>query len=1237
MQSKPITNSFLTNLLFSWARPLLSRGISSPHNLDSILKVPAEDQASVTSEELKKFLIKRRNSSRPLVRALIDAHGAEWCWGMVLMIIHVIFQTFSAMLLRPLINSINSNSADDRILLLIGGASFENSIILAVILFTSSVIMCLSVHHAFYHYLRVASRLKSSLSQLIYDKALRLSREAKDQTTSGEIVNLMANDVNRLHWLLTLIFSPLAHTTQIILVLILLFQMFGPASLVGAGSMVLIIVISSFLARVNVRFRKALLKVSDKRVGLINEILTHIRAIKLYGWEKSFTSQVMNLRKVEVGCLKKIAMISVGLNSVFQSAPVLVSAATFITLALLGELPSVGQIFSGIALFSILRWSMTVLPEAIVGIMEGGVSARRIEEFFALSEYQPRPVDPDLEVGSISVSDLSAEWSPGRPALKEINLKIKPGEFVCIVGRVGSGKSALLQTLLGEVRCSKGSLRSNGSMAYVSQHAWIVSDTIRQNVVLGGDGSEELYQRVISASGLSSDLKTLPKGDLTEIGERGVNLSGGQKQRVSLARAAYAERDIYLLDDPLSALDPKLADQVFKQLINGELRRKTRVLVSHRLEFAERAERIVVLDNGRIVEHGTPLELLSRDSAYSRLKQRYFSEVERASEVRTDTLPDAVQYLPLVESSEVHTEEGMIGAPSQEGIIVEEERQSGSVDKAMYQRYLRAFAPGLIALAIILSFLLKDGLQLGTDSWLARWSLGSISAVNTFFEGYIILALLLVLATFTRTFLIRVRGLNAGTTLHQELLKGVLRAPMQFFESNPVGRILSRFSADIEVVDLAIPGNIQEMMGCVSGIFIALTLILGVSPLTLLGIIPIVFLYYRFQRLFRATSRETARLGSWTNSPIFAQYSESIAGVTVIRAFDWQERFLKRLLVSIDKNQSTFFSSIAANRWLGVRLEILGSFLVGLVTLCAVCIPSYFGVAGAGLSVMYALSVTGTLNWLVRTVTMLESSMNSVERINYYTTIESERWEGEVSPPNWPSAGEIRFNDLQVRYRPDAPLILRGFSAVIRAGERVGIIGGSGAGKSTLILALTRIIEVADGDIQIDGVSIKGLELESLRSAIAVIPQDPVMFLGTVRQNLDPFNSLSDAEIWSALEKTHSIGFIRALDKGLDSEVREGGSNFSAGQRQLICLARALLRGNKIIVLDEATASVDVETDMLVQRTIRESFLGRTIITIAHRVNTIMDYDRVMMIDKGRVVKFDKPRKIVEADFSPNH
>lgn len=1199
---------------------MLREGRRTPLTVEQLLPLtPQENPARIDSAFQGEYS-RQSSRPRPLLRTIWSLEKKNLALAFLISMLHLAVLVGNPLLLRELIRWLEGAGSPD----------VSSGYALALALVVTSIVGSLAVHHMFQVVLRMMIRVRVPLVAIIYRKALRLTQEARQATSAGQIINLMGTDAQKFINAINVIHSLWFHPLQLALSLIALYWILGAPALTGVAVLVATLVISVVISRRQIIVRGRLMKFSDVRVALMNEILMSIRMIKFYSWEPSFQHEVQSVRAQELRELSTLAKLQALSTLIFLSTPVVVAFATFSTVVFMGGALRVSDVFSALAFFTLLRHAMLMLPDVAAAAIEANVALRRVENFLKLPELPPLTVLAGRP-GAIQARAASWEWRPTIPAVSDLDLNVSPGMLLGVVGEVGSGKSALMQALLGELPLRQGAVELHGTIAYVPQQAWIQNGSVQSNILFGKPMDRARYERIIHASGLRDDLGEFPDGDHTEIGERGINLSGGQKQRISLARAAYADADIYLLDDPLSALDSRVGAHVYRELLCGVLREKTRLLVSHRLEFIERADHVIVFERGRVVEEGVAHSLLAKRGVFAALWRVHNERALRERDAHGESAPSTAMLrseaeLPQDISDETPRAEGVVQPVRQ--LVAAEERFSGVVDPAVYKRYLSLFAPGIFFVLLATVFVAKEFFNIGSDGWLAWWSAHHEVHVSYFIIGFAILGFAACFTIFLRSLVISLRGLVAGRLMHDSLLTAVLRAPMSFFEENPVGRILNRFSRDLEAIDLTIPRTLHEVTGCAFSILTTVLLIILVGPWALVGLVPVVYLYFMAQAYYRPAAREGQRLDSITRSPIFAQFSESLVGVAVIRAFGAMNRFERQLLHDLEINSRTFYTIVAANRWLGTRIETLGAGVVGSAAFCAVALHQSAHLGFTGLSVTYALAITGAMNWAIRMFSQLESNMSSVERIGYYSDLEPERWPGVEAPPQWPSAGTIEFDRLELRYRPALPAVIKGLSATIQSGEKVGLVGRTGSGKSSLLLGLYRILEASSGEIRIDGVNIATLSLSALRRALAIIPQDPVLFRGTVRKNLDPFGHHTDEELWTVLGRSHLESLVRALPLGLNAVVSEGGTNFSVGQRQLLCLARALLRRNKILLLDEATASVDVATDVLVQRTVRELFADCTVITIAHRLSTILDSDRIMVFETGRLVEFDRPREL---------
>lgn len=860
--------------------------------------------------------------------------------------------------------------------------------------------------------------------------------------------------------------------------------------------------------------------------------------------------------------------------------------------------------------------------------------------------------------------------------LRNVNLAIPTGKLTTIVGAVGSGKSSILSAVLGEMNLNAGqvvlrrspgaesanSVPGSASIAYCAQSPWILNASIKDNILFGSQFDEKRFERAIDVCALTADLAILPAGVGTEIGERGVNLSGGQKARVALARAVYSTCPIVLLDDVLSAVDAHVARHIFTHAICGEMKGRTIVLVSHQLQFVPGSDLVVVMDKGSVLQTGSYGELIraavpaasAAVSLAAMMQQRGAIDstlADSASGVVAAAAVSAVVPSPVIattgrntpgsadaaaaKASEPGGQSSPVAAAPAAGdkgkLMTDEDRLRGSVPVTIYWSYLRSFG-AVILLWLVATLLASNTGRVGTDWWLGVWSTDELNETVGYYVGiHAAITAATSLLVFAHMLCWAFGGVHAALLLHNSMFDRVLRSPTSFFDTTPVGRILNRFSADISTVDKDLPASFNSFVNLFARIGASIVVQAVILPWTLIAVAPVALLYYGAQQFYRHSSRELKRLDAVSKSPVYAHLSESLSGLPVIRAFNGEARFIASMHAKVDANVKVYWRGHLINRWLGLRLDWIGSLLVGSTGLVAVLTAGQINPGLIGLALSYSLALTGNLNWLVRSSTETETYLASVERIEHYAGLPVERPAViESNRPNaiWPSQGGISVRELTVRYRPDLPPVLSAVTFDVQPGHKVGICGRTGSGKSSLMLSLFRILEAESGSISIDDVDTATIGLDDLRSRLATIPQEPILFSGPLRYNLDPLNAYTDNDIWLALERVQLSSVVRSMG-GLDAAVTEGGDNLSVGQRQLLCMARALLKKAKVLVLDEATASVDVQTDSLIQSMIRTVFVDATVLVIAHRIDTILDCDRVLVLDGGRVAEYGHPKDLM--------
>uniref|UniRef100_H3GAE6 Uncharacterized protein n=1 Tax=Phytophthora ramorum TaxID=164328 RepID=H3GAE6_PHYRM len=819
-----------------------------------------------------------------------------------------------------------------------------------------------------------------------------------------------------------------------------------------------------------------------------------------------------------------------------------------------------------------------------------------------------------------------------------MNLDIEPESLVMIVGTVGSGKSSFLHALLGEMRLRSGELEVHGDISYVSQEPWIRNSSVKSNILFESAFDSERYERVLEASQLSLDLHALPNGDLTEIGERGINLSGGQKARVAVARALYrSQYDILVLDDPLSAVDPHVAHAIFAEGITGLAKNKTRVLVlnSH-YDLLARADMVVVFQDGQIIGNGTYEEVVTQfpDLRYEN-KQADRSKILFAESDLEETEADTDPTFAIAAVKE----ETVSGTAR---LVEEEDRATGTVGGRIYRAYFdeTGYNGVMVLVVLVVAYSVSQGMRVLVDWWQGHWASNMTRrGVDPTYSGtvfgmfYLAFIVACTVLTLGRSLMMTEACIRSAKNLHDELFQRVLSAPVnRYFDVTPTGRILNRFSNDLDQMDSVLPQQYQMMFQNVA-MSVGSVVVSAVSSYWIcVAYIPLVVVFVFTGQYFNKTSREVKRLEGVSRSPVYNLFGETLAGLQTIRAFKMQSTFAALSEKVVDENTAAYFSYCAAGRWLAVRLDWLSVLVIVVVSLYLVATKGDISPVVAGISLTYSLMLTSTMQNTVRAVDSTDNAMTSVERLLHFRTIPVEEDSADCVPINdaaWPSRGSIKFDNLCLKYRPELPLVLRGVSLDVAAGEKIGICGRTGAGKSSLMIALFRICEFDSGSIFIDGIDIQKVRLADLRRSLAIIPQDPVLFSGTLRENLDPFGAYSDADLWTVLQQVHLAGAVTKWGAGLEFVVSEAGDNLSVGQRQLLCIGRALLKNSKVVVLDEATASVDSATDDLIQATIKETFVHQSVLIIAHRINTILHCDKIAVMDAGRVSEFDAPSKLL--------
>ncbi|CAG9463350.1 unnamed protein product [Pedinophyceae sp. YPF-701] len=1216
-----------------------------------------------------------------------------------------------------------------------------------LLLTATSFGMMLCHHVLFYNGMRLGQRARIMAMSAIHSKVLRLNTAALAGVSTGQIVNLVSNDVRRFDdmgpfWPFVLV-API----ELVVVLVLVALELGVApAFVGVSAVLALIPIQGSLVRLLGRLRSRAAAVTDERVRLAGEAIAGALAVKFAAWEAPLARQLAGLRSKEHSVLRKRALIVATNFSVqFMIVP-LVAFLTFTTARMVGKELSVPSVFYTMALLNLPRlWMAIFFVRSVETLTEGRIAVRRIDRFLSLPDA-PAPnalkggdaVDAcairvprcDFDWGEAAEVSTRGDAAEGKsakggrrtyaigaaageaaamsrrgrsksakstasedpwaaaasqrranigPVLKDIELTVARGELLGVCGPVGSGKSSLLAGLLGELPPAGDapSPAVAGAVAYCSQNPWIVQGTLRENVLFGAAAPEaprdaaafeERYRAAVAASALPADIAALPDGDETELGERGINLSGGQKARLALARAAFSQTDVVLLDDPLSAVDPRVGATLFEKCIGGGgvMAGRTRVLVTHQRQYLPRCDRVLVLRGGRIAALGPYEEVRGaiEDAIAPTSATEKAAGTGAAADV-ADIAPEALTVDVLddekggedgkgsadegdrsTDDTEGKTEgsDGGKGGSDSAGdkklakarteLVREEKTITGSVSWGVYWAFVVQM--GLPGASVVLILLLAgQGLAMFHEVWLARWADAPPDEQDETWQiwGYGALTAGVVVASVLRSGLFFLLALGASTRLHDEMSMRVLRSPLEFFHTNPTGRVLNRFSKDQGIVDEQMPMVFFDSMQSGLLVVAAFGFVAVAVPFVLPTLLPLAAVFYFVRRRYLGASREVKRFEATTRSPVFAAFSAALKGLPVIRAYRAQPRFLRAFAAMLDLNASWWSCFIGTSRWIGFKLDLISGLV--LLSCCCLTIALKSSVSSELVAVMVAnvLQLSGLMQWAVRQTAELENHMTSTERMVEYANLPHEaKWvsEGARTPPEgWPGAGVIEYRGVSARYRAGLPLVLRDLTFTIPGGTSCGVVGRTGSGKSSLMLTLFRLIHITQGSMRIDGIDTATLGADALRRRISIIPQDPTLFSGTLRLNLDPFGAKGDDALWAALREVQMGEAAEAMG-GLDAPVAEHGDNLSAGQRQLLCLARALLQDARIVCCDEMTSAVDGKTDALVGAALRRVSQARkcTMLVIAHRIDTVLDLDGLLVLSNGNLVERGVPKEL---------
>ncbi|XP_055612034.1 probable multidrug resistance-associated protein lethal(2)03659 [Uranotaenia lowii] len=1323
--------NFASYIVFAWVLPIFYKGSKKELGPEDLYQPLKDHKSSSLGNKLcqaweDEISTKRAKGKEP---SLFRAGTRVFGWniallGLILLVLELAFKVTQPIFLGALVRFYSE----------------KNGNINDAYLYAAAVVMCSAISVLFMHsymlsQLHLGMKLRVAACSLVYRKSLRLSKTALGDTTAGQVVNLLSNDVGRLDLAVLFLHYMWIGPLETIVVTYLMYREIGISAVFGVIFLLLFIPLQAYLGKKTSVLRLKTALRTDERVRLMNEIIQGIQVIKMYTWEKPFAKLVALSRKKEIKIIRYVSYIRGTLLSFIMFTTRVSIFISLVAYALLGNYVTAEKAFTITAYYNILRATMTIFfPQGIAQFAEALVSIGRIQKFLLYEEVESMlgvsMSDPEKEEGSyldsslgeldngdmkkdkledkmkhsesdglkerdstgmqlseagVIVDSATARWDSKSTeyTLEGVNLHVQPGTLVAVIGPVGSGKSSLIHAILNELPLEGGTIKVNGQISYASQEPWLFSGTVRQNILFGLPMEKERYKRVVKTCALERDFQLFANGDKTIVGERGVSLSGGQKARISLARAVYRRASVYLLDDPLSAVDSHVGRHLFDYCMKDFLKGNIVILVTHQLQYLQNADQIVILKHGKVEAVGTYDNLRETGLDFAQLLAA--PSDDNSTDTETFKRSNSYKRHNSVSSEDSSTTQTEQEAPEPQ--MVQEKRKEGSIGFDVYRSYIKASGGYLVMFLLFVAFVLSQLLASGGDYFLTYWvnkeesrivtesmndtedanateptlldvavnSTGNVfkDAFNTLLRQFVDandetrlidiyiftgITVATIIITLSRSMFFFQVAMRASRKLHDAMFDGVTRATMYFFNTNPSGRILNRFSKDMGQIDEYLPGVTVDVIQIFLSLLGIVVVVAIVNPYNLIPTVLIGVVFYFMREYYLLSSRNIKRVEATTRSPIYSHLSASLQGLSTIRAFGADKVLIREFDGHQDLHSSAFYLFISTSRAFGFYLDVFCVVYIAVVTLTFFINGDSGG--NVGLAITQALGMTGMVQWGMRQSAELENTMTSVERVVEYDTVDPEpalEAEGDKKPPQtWPQDGRVQFEKLSLRYDPDpnTDRVLKELEFDISPCEKVGIVGRTGAGKSSLINALFRL-SYNEGSIVIDSRDIHAMGLHDLRAKLSIIPQEPVLFSGTLRYNLDPFDEYPDEKLWRALKEVKLEDAIHELPSGLSSKINEGGSNFSVGQRQLVCLARAILRENKILVMDEATANVDPQTDKLIQATIREKFNECTVLTIAHRLNTVMDSDKVLVMDAGRCIEFGTPYELLTNESGP--
>jgi ATP-binding cassette subfamily C (CFTR/MRP) protein 4 len=1224
---------FGSHLGFSWVTPVIRQMYSGAMAPDNLALSESEKTDTNYNTFKKNWDQELQTSSPSLLRAIkksfwkvfIKAVLLKFLWGTILVFT-------MGILIRQLILFVAEQKTRE---------AWEGYAIACAFL-VASLFLGFLLHHMTSWSVRLGIGIRSAVTRAIYDKALTAKQTS---TNVGDILSLISRDA-------AVLFQA-AKSVQ--------YLWSGPLEVAGLTGFaayyvglpaVWIAVLCAITVPLQYILGMAITQIREKnvmsnteRLLIIHEILYAIKLVKFYTWEDSFSKKIENIRQDELKQLKKAAYIKAFNLALIFLFPPLAAVGCFYWMILSGVKLVPATTFTILTLCNSLRFPLVMLPSGIKIVSDAKKGLKRIEAFLTSEDKKVVPEAPEtgvfFENATLGYADGEDEKEV-EVQLQNVSVALRPGQVMAVVGHCGSGKTTFLKGILGDCEIVSGSVQVKGKVAYVPQNPFIMHGTVRDNITFGLDYEEEWYLEVLRACCLPSDLNTFSNGDLTYLSEGGINLSGGQRQRIALARAMYAKADIYLLDSVLSALDPATGRKCFRRCVQKLLKNAVVILVTHSLDTLPLCDVNMIVENGHIAHIGEyseaelakvfPPEMLGAASHEVPVSIDSLQVDEQKLAAAALRRADSIDASAVLGHEEEPAEELNIKVPAK---VFSAEPKAKEGMKA----WLRE-AGKLQMLFTVMLFVTTQVVRIFSDYWVRFWVNNKYGqSADWYLIRYGGIIALFGVMLIVRGIIFYVLSLKAARTFYSKLYKAIVEAPVLFFTKEPLGKILKSFSFDQDAVDDSLPDTAHITLIFFSIAITTTAIVCIVIPWCALLAAVVLVSWYVIQQFTNNASNKLKTACAETNSAAVVHASESMHGVAVIRAFGQEEFMRAENEVLVDANISSVFYLEHIELWAELRIDIVSAMFVFFTALMIVVDRATIKPGDAGLAISNATQLLVFMALMVQGFGDVFFQMYSVVRIDeYIKKTPSEDFSSSVEMPMVAGkpcfpAGEINAQNIFVAYDPQKAMVLKNVTVAVNAGERVGIVGRTGSGKTSFLNSIFRLMELSKGKIEIDGLNARHLDIRKLREALCIIPQEPVLFKGTFRTNLDPFGEYTEEELWNALELSHMKEYVMNSPKQLDTEIVEGGQNISIGQKQLLCLTRVILKKNcKILVLDEATSALDPHTDQLIQQSIRNVFKTQTILTIAHRLDTIKDYDKILVLHFGELMEYDTVENLLQKE-----